>query len=227
MPELRNEKISVVIFQDRGLARSQQMFADLNKHAVKPTKSLGLLYDHRSAFARFVVSLVDNVDIFYGRIEMERNNITGRSLKLFTLNAVSDATRYLLKLKTKTVSSDKQKMAASYWDKVSRSIPEWNLLMQKKLTPYELRKDYVHAHANILCALGMAGNVLLRDYPDSWRTKLRALHHIRWEKDNPEWDGKAMLNGRMLNNSRGIRASARLILKACNAQPLEHDLGDA
>ena len=34
MPELAHEMISVVFFQDKGLKRSQQMFADLNKNAV-------------------------------------------------------------------------------------------------------------------------------------------------------------------------------------------------
>lgn len=36
-PELADETISVVFFVDRDLERSQQLFADLNKHAVRPT----------------------------------------------------------------------------------------------------------------------------------------------------------------------------------------------
>lgn len=50
-PELRAETISVVLFVDAGLKRSQQMFADLNKHAVRPTMSLSVLYDHRDMHA--------------------------------------------------------------------------------------------------------------------------------------------------------------------------------
>ena len=37
-PEIENETISVVMFADRGLERSQQMFADLNKNAVRPLR---------------------------------------------------------------------------------------------------------------------------------------------------------------------------------------------
>lgn len=48
-PELGEETISVVFFLDHGLKRCQQMFADLNKHAVRPTKSLGILYDLRES----------------------------------------------------------------------------------------------------------------------------------------------------------------------------------
>ena len=60
--------ISVVFFQDDGLKRSQQMFSDLNKNAVKPTKSLNILYDHRDeVLSIYVVNLVGSVDIFEGQ----------------------------------------------------------------------------------------------------------------------------------------------------------------
>ena len=91
-----SENISVVVYEDRGLKRSQQMFADLNKHATKPTKSLGLLYDHRNQFAQFIVNLADDLDIFYGRTEKARTNISNRSTAFFTLNGIFDATRYLI-----------------------------------------------------------------------------------------------------------------------------------
>src|SRR6185295_5108472 len=50
-PDLGDEAISVVFFLDVGLKRCQQMFADLNRYAVRPTTSLGLLYDHRDEWA--------------------------------------------------------------------------------------------------------------------------------------------------------------------------------
>jgi len=119
-PDLGHESISVVFFNDKGLKRSQQMFADLNKHAVKPTKSLGILYDHRNKFAKFIVSLVNDVEIFKGRTELERTAISNRSTKFFTLNGISDATRFFLKLKTKTVPPEKQELAIEYWNEVSK-----------------------------------------------------------------------------------------------------------
>jgi len=51
-PSIGDESIAVVFFVDQGLSRSQQMFADLNRHAVRPAKSLGLLYDHRNETAK-------------------------------------------------------------------------------------------------------------------------------------------------------------------------------
>ena len=217
-PELRNEKISVVIFEDRGLKHSQQMFTDLNKNAVKPTKSLSLLYDHRDTFARFVVKLADDVDIFSGRTEMEKNSISGRSTKFFTLNGISDATRQLLRLRTKSISPERQKLAIEYWNTVARNIPEWNLLVQRKVTPYELRQEYAHSHTNILNALGMVGYVLVQMYSNSWKNKMAGLRRIRWEKDNPVWEGKVMIDGRMIKTKRGIKKAANEILQQCGVK---------
>ncbi|WP_240882611.1 DNA sulfur modification protein DndB, partial [Pseudomonas aeruginosa] len=57
-PELGYDNIPVLFFIDDGLQRSQQMFADLNKHAVRPSDSISTLYDHRdhiSDLARYLV----------------------------------------------------------------------------------------------------------------------------------------------------------------------------
>ena len=210
---LEGEKVSVVVFEDRGLKHSQQMFADLNKHVVKPTRSLGLLYDHRDMYARFIKNLVNDVEVFAGRIEMERTNISNRSTKVFTLNGVADATRYLLKmkLKTKSIAPEKQRLAVDYWNSVASNIPEWNLLTQGKITTAEMRKDYVHAHANILTALGLVGHVLTQNH--DWRDKLKSLQKIGWLKTNPIWQDKVVMDGRMLKNRLGIKRASNEILK--------------
>ena len=75
-PELGHEMISVVFFRDDGLKRSQQMFSDLNKNAVKPTKSLNILYDHRDDFSKFIVNLTNDIDVFKGRVELEKTTIS-------------------------------------------------------------------------------------------------------------------------------------------------------
>ena len=62
-PNFENETISVVLFIDEGLKRSQQIFADLNKHAVNVSKSIGILYDSRDPIAIITKSLIEKIDI--------------------------------------------------------------------------------------------------------------------------------------------------------------------
>src|SRR5204862_6157632 len=60
-PDLGDETIAVVFFLDRGLKRCQQMFADLNRYAVRPTRSLSVLYDHRDRHADLAKKLLQKV----------------------------------------------------------------------------------------------------------------------------------------------------------------------
>lgn len=56
--------ITVVLYKDKGLERSQQMFADLNKHAVNTSKSLNTLYDVNSPIALSAKQVLDQVPFY-------------------------------------------------------------------------------------------------------------------------------------------------------------------
>ena len=215
-PDLGHEMISVVFFQDTGLKRSQQMFSDLNKNAVKPTKSLNILYDHRNEFSQFIVNLVNSIEIFDRRVDLENTTISNRSTKVFTLNAISDASMHLLGMgKGRKISKEEKQTIKEFWDEIAKNIPEWQLLLQKKVKPHELRKQFVNANTNLLNALGIMGNILIKNYPEKWKEKLRGLKNIDWSRSNQEWEGRLLLNGRMLKNQLSINLAANLILQKC------------
>ena len=62
--ELSKETISVVLFRDKGLQKSQQMFTDLNKHAVITSKSLNTLYESKDEVAIISKRVVDEIPFF-------------------------------------------------------------------------------------------------------------------------------------------------------------------
>src|ERR1019366_6725636 len=84
-PELGSETVSVVFFLDIGLERSQQMFADLNRYAIRPSRSIGLLYDHRNDKAKLARLVIMKSDIFRDIVDLEKSSLAPRSRKLFTL----------------------------------------------------------------------------------------------------------------------------------------------
>ena len=90
-PALRNEHISVVFYRDEGLLRSQQMFSDLNRFAIKPTKSINILFNSREESSIIAKRIIEEVDIFNGLVEKERTAISNRSKALFTLSAICTA----------------------------------------------------------------------------------------------------------------------------------------
>jgi len=218
-PELGHDMISVVFFQDKGLKRSQQMFSDLNKNAVKPTKSLNILYDHRDSFSNFIVNLANTIDVFQGRVELEKTAISNRSTKFFTLNGISEATMKFLGIsKGRKVSEDEVKIIREFWAEVARNMPEWQLLIQGKVSASELRKGYVNAHTNLLNALGIFGNILMKEYPDEWKSLISRLKRINWSRDNEEWEGRLLQKGRMLKNKLGVELAVNTILKECGIE---------
>jgi DNA sulfur modification protein DndB len=225
MPDLGHEMISVVFFQDKGLKRSQQMFADLNKNAIKPTKSLNILYDHRDNFSQFIVRLINSVEIFQGRVELEKTAISNRSKTFFTLSGIADSTMTLLGInKGRKITEEESWNVKEYWNEVSKNIPEWQLLIQGKVTSAELRKNYVNAHTNLLNALGIVGNVLINEYPKNWKEKIRGLQKIDWARNNIEWEGRLLQKGRMLKNRLGVELAVNTILENCGVKLSEERL---
>ncbi len=215
-PDLGDESIAVVFFIDAGLERSQQLFADLNKHAVRPTRSIGILYDKRDPFAQLALGLLDNVPIFRGMTETEKTTISNRSTKLFTLSAVYQATQALLhKGKGDKIVKADQALAKEYWTQLGEVIPEWRLAIKRQASAADLRSQYIHVHGVTLHALGIVGYTLVTTYPDSWKTHLDPLESIDWRRANAQlWGERSMLHGKMSKASMSVSLTANAIKQA-------------
>lgn len=221
-PELGEETLSVVFFQDAGLKRSQQMFADLNKHAVRPSRSLGILYDHRDPFALLAKNLVDRVPLFKGLTEVGKTTISNRSRKLFTLSTIFQATVALLggEDRKEPPTPKDESLAIEYWGEMPNHIPEWKLAIDGKVSCGELRQDFIHAHGIALHALGRAGAGLLERYPSNWKTRLSRLDGLDWRRTNASlWEGRALMGGHASKAPMNIVLTAN-VLKAILGLPL-------
>lgn len=212
-PELGTEAICVVFFIDAGLKRSQQMFADLNKHAIRPTRSLGILYDHRDPLSQLAIQLVAEVPVFRDLTEMDKNTISNRSIKLFTLSSIYFATRQLLEKSARsTVSIEEARLAKTFWTSVSENMPDWNLAARREIASAELRKEYIHSHGVVLQALALAGTDLIRAFPARWPSKLRSLQKIDWSRNNRVlWEGRATIGGRVSKATNNVVLTANVI----------------
>ena len=197
-PELGDETIAVVFFLDRGLERCQQMFADLNRHAIRPSPSLGVLYDHRDAKAQLAKLVVSKSFAFKNMVEMEKSSLSTRSRKLFTLSGVYSATSALVDGEELDELDDIANYCAVYWDEIDQHIPEWGFVRNAKMTAGEVRRDFIHSHAIVLQVLGEVGRVLLQKHPNGWQRKLSKLGGIDWSRSNRRlWEGRAMIGGRV------------------------------
>ncbi|MFC3701103.1 DNA sulfur modification protein DndB [Reinekea marina] len=214
--ELGHDNIPVLFFVDEGLQRAQQMFADLNKHAVRPNDSLSTLYDHRDPNSELARYIVEKVDCFNRLTEMEKSSLSNRSSKLFTLSSIKLASRSLLRKSAKDSFTQEEKdLAVEYWSEVCANIPDWAAALKKEVSTAELRKNYIHAHGVALQALGNAGADLISKRPKSWKPKIKNLKAIDWSRSNSEvWEGRALVYGKLSKARANVTLTANLIRQA-------------
>ena len=211
--ELGHDHIPVLFFVDEDLKRSQQMFADLNKHAVRPNESISTLYDHRDPSSDLARHIVKNVDCFKNLTEMEKSSLSNRSSKLFTLSSIKLASRTLLRKGPKDLITDEEKeLATQFWDTVCNNIKDWQDAKAKKVSTADLRQNYIHAHGVTLQALGSAGADLLSQKPKDWQKNLKKLNTIDWSRSNTEiWEGRALMYGKLSKARANVALTSNLI----------------
>lgn len=211
-PDLADESIAVVFFVDIGLERCQQMFADLNRHAVRPSPSIGVLYDHRDDAARITKRVIAKLPLFKDLTETASGSLSVRSRKLFTLNALYAATNALFSRDDEQPLEARVDVAASFWGEVARNIPDWNRVHERKLDAGEVRREFLHSHGVMLHAVGRVGNSLLHHEPHAWKKPLRQLGKIDWSRHNASlWEGRVLIGGRVSKGASNVILAANLI----------------
>ena len=229
-PELGDETISVVFFVDRGLERCQQMFADLNRYAIRTSPSIGILYDHRDERSKMTKLVVMKSKAFKDIVEMEKTSLSTRSRKLFTLSAIHSANAAIINGREFDNSDEATEACCGYWDEIFKYIQEWSQVQQGKLTSGEVRQDYVHSHAIVLQALGNIGNAISSLPKTKQKKQLKLLSDLDWKRSNSKtWEGRCMLGGRIQKSSSNVILTTNLLKNIIGLplSPEEQRLEDA
>lgn len=222
-PELGSETISVVFFIDKGLKNSQQIFADLNKHAVNTTSSLGILYDHRDQLAIVTKEIVLRNKFLKRYTDKEKVSLSINSPKIVTLNHIFNTNLRLLGInKGDKINKDDEKFLHQFWEVFTNSIKEWQMVLKKELTPKEIRMNFIIGHGVSFEAIGIIGNYLRKNYPNDWETYLKKLNNIDWSRENEIWEGRVIVNGRVQKNTQTLKLTAIQIKKLLHL-PLTKD----
>lgn len=219
-PALGEETLSVVFFVDRGLSRCQQMFADLNRYAVKTSSSLGLCYDHRDAYAQISRLVAMKSKTFSGLVDMEKSALSARSRKLFTLSAIHSANIAILngielKYGEKKGGMEIDKAAVicmDFWEAIATNISEWGLAQQSKITAGDIREEFIHSHAVVLQALGNVCNRMVDLPKNEQEIKMQGLKKIDWRRTNSKvWEGRCMSGGRITKAGHHVTLTANYV----------------
>lgn len=210
-PNLSKETIAIVLFKDEGLKRSQQMFADLNKHAVKPSKSLSTLYDDRDDLSNAVKDVINHIPFLTKYVDKEHDTLGKYSSALFTLSNFLRANQRIIK--NSHVSDSDRRFLQDYWQRVFTYIPEWDMLESKQIYKKTLKEEYVLSFSVVMNALGRLGYFFYAD--NISLDKLKKLKNIDWLRNNEEW------KGRIFNQQGKINGKEDGVIKICNLVKLK------
>ena len=226
-PELAHDNISILFFIDSGLSRSQQMFADLNKHAVRPSDSISTLYDLRDNVSELGRYVQEHVHVFSRLTELEKSSLSNRSVKLFTLSSIKNASKAILgKPPSEKFTKYEKTLVVDYWNEVASNMPDWQLALSKKVSTCELRENYIHAHAVFLQAMGQIAPDLLAKKESAWKKHLKKLSRIDWSRSNKDWQNRALIHGRISKARSNVTLTGNYIKQrlGLNLNPAESEI---
>ena len=201
---LKDETISIVIYQDKGLVASQQMFTDLNKHAMTTSKSLNTLYESKDRVAVITKNVVNSIDFLRKYTDKERDNLSKFSSNIFTLNTFYTANKKIVKI----IGDDHaaEAFVFDFWRAVVVNMREWNEMDKGELSKKSLREDYITTQGLIILALGRLGEYFCQHPEIDVEFALAGLKKIDWLRNNEEcWMNRAIKpNGKINRNEQGI-----------------------
>ena len=201
---LRDETIALVLYRDKGLARSQQMFTDLNKHAVNTSKSLNTLYDSKDPMAVMTKQVVTQVPFLRKYTDKEKDNLANYAAKLFTLNVFYDVNKRIIKNPVNI--EEETRFLIDFWTTIVANMRDWTDMDKGELSKKELRETYISLRGITLHAFGKLGYYFFSHPEYDIHKYLTGLSKIDWSRSNLEcWENRAITDkGRINRNEKGI-----------------------
>ncbi|MDD3240515.1 MAG: DNA sulfur modification protein DndB [Lachnospira sp.] len=223
-PSLGEETISIVLFADKGLTRSQQIFTDLNKNAVKTSNSISELYDSRDEMAVITRNVIWNIDFLNTYTDKEKDILGKYSSSLFTLNTFYTANKCIV---GRSYESDTEKFLLEYWTIVVENMRQWQELRHKEITKVDLRQNYIATQSIVIQALGRVGNYFYLNRDLKADEYLKKIDSINWSRNARQWYMRAISkNGRIITNKKAALLIANVIKKEMDI-PLSREETDA
>ena len=201
---LKDETIALVLYRDKGLVRSQQMFTDLNKHAVNTSKSLNTLYDSKDPLAVMTKQVVAQVPFLRKYTDKEKDNLANYAAKLFTLNVFYDVNNRIIK--NPVDIEEETRFLVDFWTTIVVNMRDWNDMDKGELSKKELRESYISLRGITLHAFGKLGAYFFSHPQYDIHKYLTGLSKIDWSRSNLEcWENRAITDkGRINRNEKGI-----------------------
>jgi DNA sulfur modification protein DndB len=150
--------------------------------------------DKKHLIAEVVIKMVRPFTLL---TDLEHSSLPTRSSKLFTFSSIKNATKALLMTCASNSIFKQAKIASNYWFVISKHIPEWESVLDRKISAGEIRQEYIHSCAPVLMGLGYLGAALFEFHSFEWQNCLERIANINWLRSNPEWNDRIIIDGKV------------------------------
>lgn len=205
---LGDETISIVFYADKGLKRSQQIFTDLNKNAVKTSNSISELYDSRDKMAVITRNVIWKIDFLNTYTDKEKDILGKYSSSLFTLNTFYTTNKTII---GRNQNNDCEEFLFRYWAEVVKSMKPWQELLSHEITKVDLRENFIATQSIVIQAFGRVGNYFYSNQKNMEKM-LTNVEKINWSRNAAQWYMRAVgKNGRIITNKKAAMLIANVL----------------
>lgn len=234
-PTIAREEVPVVLVPYNSRDQVGQLFSDLNLNAKPVNKSVGYSLESRNPVVLVAKRVMGTLPLFKGRVHRGSNSLPKTSAHVITMSGLVEGTKTMLgacaardrevgargraaSVTERWVSEHEQQAfdcARTMWEVIIESFRDhWTpVFTGEHGAPGELRDRFVFPHGLGWSALTQAAADLRRDRHENWESDFRrAVERIKWERTNPDWEGRATVNGTVMNTTQNVRATTDYIL---------------
>ncbi|KKL02486.1 DNA sulfur modification protein DndB [Rheinheimera mesophila] len=209
-PSLGDETISVVFFVNKNLKERQKIFRDLNLYPVPTSKSIAVLYGSTPE-ENLTNKVVNDGDFFNGVVEFSDSRLSKRSSKFFMHSSLHAACMELCRDITEDNWEKQAQKAIDYWDTLATNLPLWQQAKAHQIKPAD-RGNYVLFSAVLLKSFAQLGKELLSEHKN-WKTLLKQLQKLNWDRTNKIWADRCFSKGRMDHSSHSVTLTLNILKK--------------
>lgn len=236
MPEICRENVSIMFFQELSLPERKQAFHDINFTQKTPAAAICIAYNERSEFDKMVIDVFSNSAISH-LIEYEKNSVSGKSDKVYSLKSLRDFTKYFVG--TETVNEKTKEELTALVSKLFDyfNIVSWinfdEMMASSSMTKLEsldyvaaqsFREKSIAGHAVTLKSVALfcrfAVNNGLLDSIEKLSDK------AEFSRYSERWEGRCVRDGKMVSNQQAVRLTYYELKRVCEVDLTKDEIED-
>lgn len=169
------EFVTLAILEGVSIERHKQIFTDIANNAMGITKSVTVSFDRRSVLNRVAMDLAQNSSLLGGRVDFEKDRVTGSNPNLISGKNVSDLVRHAVlgidgRMTARREAEMKESaiadIAENFIEALVAAFPQLSEVASDDLEAISLREQSLLSSATMLRVLAGAYHLIAVDISD-------------------------------------------------------------